>query len=419
MTDSGAAKVEPAGSEHRILFVSDERAWPSDSGYRRRTAQIISTLASLGPVTWIAAPRNRADRGTPLLVPAELANRIDPILVPAPTRTVGMTAARWATGKLPWPLAAGDWSRAVEELRSHRHGFRLVWSMGVDALAAVERADIVAPLTIVDADLESLKLGRQLASGSVEGVLRRSIAAVDVRRWQRLERRAAATVDGFSLCSDDERRVLGAGGFVTPNSYPAPAGSGSLTGRRANTLLFVGSLGYRPNVDGLVWFVDQVLPLIRTDRPEVTVRVVGGGLADDHELRRLAGVEVVGAVDDVEDELQRAGAAIVPVQWGAGTRIKIIEAFAHRVPVVSTTIGAEGLAVRSGDELLLADDPGGFAAACISVIDRLELTEGLVERANRTFLERYEASAVSHRLAERIRTMPGWSGAPGRTDERP
>ncbi|MGB5758893.1 MAG: hypothetical protein WBM50_18415, partial [Acidimicrobiales bacterium] len=81
MGRSATANQDGARGEPRILFVSDERGWPCDTGYRRRTAQIVSALASLGPVTWIAAPRGRSDGGGPVIVPDHLQDRIEAVLV--------------------------------------------------------------------------------------------------------------------------------------------------------------------------------------------------------------------------------------------------------------------------------------------------------------------------------------------------
>lgn len=409
MGELEAGGRDDAPAEPQILFVSDERGWPQNSGYRRRTAQIVSTLAELGPVTWIAAPRNRNDPGGGLQVPDDLAHRISTRLVAAPTRSTSRTAVRWVTSRLPWPLAAGDWTAARRKLFRERHRHRIVWAMGVDALLAVEAAGVTAPVMIVDADLESLKLQRQLLVGDVDGPARRIIARIDVARWRRLERGAAQRVDGFSLCSDDEVSALGRNGFVTPNSYPAvTADRNRVEGPdrdRGPVLLFIGSLGYRSNLDGLEWFAEQVLPELQNRNPRMILRIVGSGLPSDHALHSRPGVDVAGRVDDVSSELNRSTAVVVPLRWGAGTRIKILEAFAHRVPVVSTTLGAEGLRVRDGQELLLADDESSFADACLSILGDEALGRRLSAAGYETFMSHYEESIVSHRLLQRLRAL--------------
>ena len=394
----------PASDPVHTLFVSDERAWPPISGYRRRTGQILSALATLGPVIWVAAPRNRFDDGRELAIPTDLRPFVEAILVPATTRRPPAAARRWLTTGLPWPLAAGDWSEVDGVLRA-RAGDRLdlVWAMGLDALASVERAGVRARATVVDADLESLKLARRL-DRDPPSWLRRTIGRIDVRRWRKLERDAAGRLSGFSVCSEDERLRLGGSAFVTPNSYPAvDHGDGLRT--RTPTLLFVGSMGYEPNRTGVGWFARNVLPAIRRHHCEAVLRVVGSGPPLDPDVVALDGVEAVGPVDDVGDELRRAAAVVVPIWWGAGTRIKIIEAVAHGVPVVSTTIGAEGLGLVTEQHLLLADDVDGFVDACLRVLDSRTDLVPMTDRANEAFLQHHEQTAVSHRLGRQVREL--------------
>jgi glycosyltransferase involved in cell wall biosynthesis len=399
---------EASGCERtwRSLFVSDERVWPPVSGYRRRTLQILTALTGLGPLTWVAAPRNRFDDRSPLELPPQLAGAdVEARLVVAGTRGRAATMLRWLTSRLSWPLAAGDWTAVDRVLERHQPtGFDLIWCMGLDALLAVERAGLGAPVVIVDADLESLKLARQIELGAVLSPLRALTARLDVGRWGRLETEAAERVSGFSVCSEQERDRLGGAAFVTPNSYGLvddPADPGAWT----PTLLFVGALGYQPNREGLEWFVTEVLPLVRQGHPEARLRVVGSGPELGAGLGRVDGVELVGAVDDIGSELRRAAAAVVPIQWGAGTRIKILEALAHRVPVVSTTLGAEGLALIDGQHIRLVDDPSAFAQACLWALERTPAVDAVVERGHRAFLENYEQVVVTHGLQRHVRRL--------------
>ncbi len=410
MGEMAAGDREVDRPEPRLLMVSNERGWPQHSGYRRRVAQVARALASVGPTTMVVSPRSTFDDGGPLELPADLVGRVETVLVPAIDRPRLGTALWWLSGGQPWPLAAGDWRPVVERLDRMRSGdsgrFDVVWAMGFDALTAAELAGFAAPVTIVDADLESLKLERALSvDGEVTG-LRRLIARTDVDRWRRLEREAADLLTGFSVCSDGERSEVGGGAFTTPNSYRAIAGAEE---RRASgggsAILFVGSLGYAPNADGLGWFVDEVLPTIRSERPEVELRVVGGGLPANSRLAMAEGVTVLGSIPDLSDELATAAMAIVPIRWGAGTRIKILEAFAHHLPVVSTTLGAEGLDVEHETHLLLADDPERLAEACDRVLDGPTAAAAMAKRANEHFMANYEESAVSHRLALRIEEL--------------
>jgi glycosyltransferase involved in cell wall biosynthesis len=105
-------------------------------------------------------------------------------------------------------------------------------------------------------------------------------------------------------------------------------------------------------------------------------------------------VTVVGQVPEIEDELARADLVVVPLRFGSGTRLKVLEAFAHRVPVVSTTLGAEGLGAEDGVHLLLADRPADLASACARLLTDTEARASLTDAAHRLFLERYTDGVV-------------------------
>ena len=140
--------------------------------------------------------------------------------------------------------------------------------------------------------------------------------------------------------------------------------------KRAGNLLFVGAMDWAPNVDGIQWFVDEVLPRIRLRRSDCTLTIAGR--RPDAAIRKLAvkypGIRVTGTVADVRPFLWEAAVSIVPLRIGGGTRLKIFEAMAAQVPVVSTTIGAEGLQVRHGETIRIADSPEDFAEHCLELL---------------------------------------------------
>jgi sugar transferase (PEP-CTERM/EpsH1 system associated) len=138
----------------------------------------------------------------------------------------------------------------------------------------------------------------------------------------------------------------------------------------ATDLVFVGSMDWMPNVDGVVWFVREVLPLIRKKIPECSLDVVGR--TPGREVTELAEgdsrIRITGTVPDVRPWLWESKMAIVPLRIGGGTRLKIYEAMAAKTAVVSTTIGAEGLDIAPGENILIADEPEAFAEACVRLI---------------------------------------------------
>ncbi len=135
-------------------------------------------------------------------------------------------------------------------------------------------------------------------------------------------------------------------------------------------LVFLGSMDWRPNIDGVRWFASEILPLIRRRRPECSLTIAGR--LPTPEILRLAEadprIHVTGTVPDVRPYLWESAVSIVPLRVGGGTRLKIYEAMAARIPVVSTTIGAEGLDVRDGENIALADSPEAFAERCLALL---------------------------------------------------
>src|SRR5262249_1504189 len=161
------------------------------------------------------------------------------------------------------------------------------------------------------------------------------------------------------------RPVVVANGIELPE-YPLPRAE-ALAGA---TVTFSGKMDYRPNVDAILWFADQVWPRIREHCPDARCVVVG--MNPTERLRRAgrtAGLEVVGAVVDTRPYIASAAVYIAPLRMGGGTRFKLLEAMAMGRPVVSTTLGAEGFALTSGRELLIADTPADFAGAVLRLLE--------------------------------------------------
>lgn len=172
--------------------------------------------------------------------------------------------------------------------------------------------------------------------------------------------------------------------------------------KKPGRLVFTGSMDWMPNVDAIHFFVEQVLPLIRRQIPDVKLTVVGRNPGKDLIELGLkdANITVTGRVDDVRPYIDGATAYIVPIRIGGGTRLKIYEAMAMEKPIVSTSVGAEGLPVRDGIELLLADTPDSFAKAVIRVLKDGELAGQIGKQAARMVRESYGWNGVAAKFAD-------------------
>ena len=153
-------------------------------------------------------------------------------------------------------------------------------------------------------------------------------------------------------------------------------------GRQPLTMLFLGSWRHDPNRVAVDWFVRQVLPLIVAQEPGAKLIIVGSDPPPEHTYAdHAAHIQMLGYVEDVREALARYAIFVCPILSGSGVRVKLLEAFAAGIPVVSTRVGAEGLAVKDGEFCALADDPGEFAARVLVLLRDPERAAAMAERA--------------------------------------
>jgi glycosyltransferase involved in cell wall biosynthesis len=167
-------------------------------------------------------------------------------------------------------------------------------------------------------------------------------------------------------------------------------------------LLFTGTMDYAPNRDGILWFASAIWPHILKQAPEARMLVVGR--RPDARVRRLerddARIEVTGEVSEMEPYFERATAVIVPLRSGSGTRLKILDAFASARPVVSTRIGAQGIDVQDGEQLLLGDEPEEFAKQVVRLLGDADLRSRLSANGRQLIDERYHWRAIAEQYLD-------------------
>lgn len=240
--------------------------------------------------------------------------------------------------------------------------------------------------------------------------LRRKMAAWKMRRYERqiyrpfdlclmtseYDARRAASVLGMSA---DRIGVFRNGadlGSLSPNGWP----------QTADTLVFNGSLRYMPNLDAMRYFIDEILPRIQASRPGVTLTITGsthgvnlGGLSG------AAGVRFSGYVEDIRPLVGGSSLCVVPLRHGAGTRLKILEAMALGTPVVTTTKGAEGLQVKPGDHLEIADTPSAFAEAVLKLLADSGRRRTMAARALALVREVYDWKKIERDFGRKIGSL--------------
>jgi len=307
-------------------------------------------------------------------------------------------------------------TRAADRFMSGRYD--LIWFFGIRQWVLTgERSP--APTVIDLDDLEDQKilarlsvprLGDRTVVGRARQLGARLVSQEEVRRWQRLQRKASRAGVTTVVCSEiDARRVTASGVehvSVVPNGYLAVTDPvGRVAVGSPPTVLFQGLLVYPPNADAAQWLALEVGPALRSLDPAVQIRLVGDHRPDLDFLDDPPRVTLTGRVPAIASELARADVVMVPLRYGSGTRLKILEAFAHGIPVVSTPLGAEGLDLVDGVHLLVAETASGLAAACHRLLTEPQLRRDIVANARAHFLERFQSSVIEadiERLARRL-----------------
>lgn len=249
-------------------------------------------------------------------------------------------------------------------------------------------------------------------------------ARAEADRYRRLERLNASCADLTLTVTEQDRDALlrdvpGARVAVLPNIHDCAEAPPPWEGRR--DLLFVGGFDHAPNVDGVEWFVERVLSLVHGSLPGVVLDVVGSKVSDRVKRLRSATVRIVGHVPCVDPLLDAARVFVSPLRYGAGMKGKIGQSMARGLPVVTTSIGAEGMKLVDGENALVADDPAAFASAVVRLYTDERLWSRIARSSVRHVEEHFSETAVLERLANVLSTerAGGDRGGPDRARSGP
>jgi sugar transferase (PEP-CTERM/EpsH1 system associated) len=361
-----------------ILFLCHRIPFPPDKGEKIRAYHMLAHLAKKHTVHLGAFVDDPADMrhaetlrymigGECLLLPLGAAARMK--MAVAFARGAPLSASYFASGRL---------ARWVDQiLRRHKIDRAIVFSTTM-APYLLARRDFDPARVIFDmVDVDSDKW-RQYA-GAAKG-LRAWIYRREMRTLLALERKAASTFGATLLVSRHETETFAElvpearvhlysvpNGvdleFFTPErDYPNPFGAIEIP------IVMTGTMNYRPNMEGAIWFAQSVLPLIRAARPEARFYVVGARPAASVKSLASSNVVVTGKVDDVRPYLAHAAAVVAPLKLARGLQNKVLEGMAMARPVIATSPAVQALDVLSGRELWVADQPAAFAQTVIGAL---------------------------------------------------
>jgi sugar transferase (PEP-CTERM/EpsH1 system associated) len=406
-----------------ILWVKSELLHPLDKGGRIRTYEMLRRLRDHHRVTYVAL-----DDGT--TTPEQRSRALeycdDLVLVPwrrAPLRgwRRGLAIVRNLFSSLPFavaPYRSDAMKEAIRERCTAMEGRAdvVVCDFLFPALNVPE--ELPCPVVLFQHNVEAMIWERRTRVAG--NPLMRAYIGEQWRRMRLVERDQCLRFDHVVAVSPEDAATFREQyGVERVSSVPTgvdtdffrPSGAVS---RTAESIVFTGSMDWMPNEDGMIWFVEEILPRIEQAMPDATLTIVGRN--PTARVRALAEgrsrVAVTGTVADVRPYLESASVVVVPLRVGGGTRIKIYEAMGMERAVVSTTIGAEGLDVADGRHLVLADDAAAFADAVIELLQSPERAAELGQSAAAHVRAHFGWASVAEQFAEHCLTAASRSGRP-------
>lgn len=394
----------------RILFITPRFPYPPLRGDQVRAYHQVRLLSRNHSVALVAL----ADQH----VPAEARGHMESL---CESVTVEPLTAWRALGGLA-SLLSGD-SRPVQTLLYLRAGgetlrvqylkgdFDLIHAQLVRTAGLLPRtAGVPVVLDLVDALSESYR--RRMFT---DRWWWRPALAFEAARLASYERALLSSEVRCLVVSEAERRALGSFGqraMVNPNGVDLAEFSFRPGRGQASRIIFVGNLGYWPNIDGITWFIDSVLPRIRAKLPEAQLVIVGPRASRAVRVSaRRPGVRLAGTVPSVHAELAQGGVAVAPLRVGAGIQNKVLEAMATGTPVVATSLAVSGVAVRAGEHCLVADTAADFARAVLTLMGRADVRLRLATAARALVEANYSWETSVAELEAAYRTVVGEAAA--------
>jgi len=379
-----------------ILLLTLVAPNPPDSGPKVKTHYLLRYLAQQHEVTLVSFVRSAAEEAAAREL-AGLCRAVYTVPIQrSRVRDIGYLLASFFSAR-PF-LMLRDESRAMRrQLREllEREQFDLAHA---DQLNMAPFARATGLPVVLDEHNAVWTIFQRMVEQ--ERGIKRLLLELEWRRLKRYEGHICRSSAAVMTVSEEDRAALEAAG--APQNMPIIPIAVEVAGiqpvqRQPNAqgMLSMATMYWPPNIDGVLWFAREVLPLIRRDEPDAPLYIVGARPpAEVRALALEATIEVTGYLDDPMPYLESSALMVVPLRAGGGMRVKILEALARGIPVVSTTIGAEGIDVTSGEHLLIADAPADFAAAVIRLLRDRAFANQLATNGRRHAMARYDWRAV-------------------------
>lgn len=400
-----------------MLFVAHVLPFPENTGTKIRLANLLRAACAAGPVKFIGfidqGPAHDVENEEGVRQLRELCP--DAELIPrrhAWWPDVERDSLKWALRNYvfaPGAFVFREFSCAplVEAVRKHAHDAAVIW---VERLWIAHHLREFGHKMIVDLDdIESVKIGRRMQGWKLSAPV--LAAWYDWWKTRRTERKALEAFQRAVVCSEEDTQFWPGQRdkvWVVPNGFnddllklPIPANS-------VPRVIFVGTLAYWPNVEGVLMFARKVMPSLLARFPALEFWIVGRGPLDEVlALDNGGNIRVFGDVPDVVEYLRQCSVSIVPLRVGGGTRLKILESIGAGVPVITTAVGVEGISLEAEKHYLLAHGPQEFGAAVTRLLKAPALGRAQVESAREVIAGRYTWRAIREELTGFLRAFRG------------
>ncbi|MBJ6751584.1 glycosyltransferase family 4 protein [Geomonas anaerohicana] len=389
----------------KILIIAPFLPYPLDQGGKIRVFNIIKNLIARHSVTLAVTVDDR--RAVEL---GPLQHMCSEVLLFERPAQLWPDRARFFTSTAPYNVIryrCAEMRNALRQLHQNKRfdvvqiEFAMMWPY----------ADLF-PDTPVVLDAHNIEHDnvRQIGQ-SAKTLPWKILYEIERRRLQAVEEQAWRECQLCFAVSDQEREKIAASVgrgdkvITAPNGVDPERFKFRKRLKSGKRILFLGGMDYAPNLDAARYFLAEVLPLIRAEDSEVSVMLVGRELSRLGPLAELPGVQCHESVPEVLPWFYEADLLAVSLRQGAGTRIKVLEAMAAGLPVVSTTKGCEGISARNGQELLVADTPMALAKAMVEVIRSPDVAQTLAQKAHQMVINGYTWESATRKMEEAYRVL--------------
>lgn len=389
-----------------ILIVSTQFPYPTRSGFTTRVYQLARQLSARHSVTVLSysLPHERggvASLTTQMSVRAVERKPLSPMgKRAAQALTVASRRAYYCR-----EIHSQEMQEAIDDVCSREH-FDVIQLES--SFLCTFRFPRDTQLVIDEHNVE-YELFQRMCEGE-RSLPRRAFNRLEYVRFRRFEQASWTRVDACVVTSEREIDAVRSCApetplAVVPNAVDVDYFAPSSTPPEPHSVIFNGTLNYRPNLDAVRYLIDDIWPVVRARYPQAELGLTGRSDGVDTRSLTRPGVEFLGEVPDIRPYVGRATAVVVPIRIGGGTRLKVVEGLAMGKAMVSTALGCEGVAVRDGQHLLIADDASTFASRIFEVLENPALRDALGQAGRRLIETRYSWELAAARLESLYRQI--------------